>query len=170
MKVLYLTSILLCSFFFFESQKNNVERIGYIKDSQYIITLDTVQYKGFLERIITIPGIHLSKTEILKSKTVGERQEDFYMLMVSDESGKTKIAHWLVKEENNFYFFQNKTNKEIDDEVFFNTYYTCHGSETNCSPMVRYFADEGYSWGISAERICSINSNCETTSSYIIFE
>ena len=96
MKVLYLTSILLCSFFFFESQKNNVERIGYIKDSQYIITLDTVQYKGFLERIITIPGIHLSKTEILKSKTVGERQEDFYMLMVSDESGKTKIAHWLV--------------------------------------------------------------------------
>lgn len=150
-----------------EPYKNIGEKIGYIKNGQYTVTLDTISYKAFLENeILDIPGANLKNFEILKSQTVGDYKEEYYMLIAYDNDLNLKSTRWLIKENDNLHFFENKTGRDIPNQIFYNTYYTCYGSESNCFPLVRHFKD-GYSWGTSEERACKSSSSCMASSTLI---
>lgn len=155
---------------FSQSEKNIGEKVGYIKNDSYIITIDTIAYKDFLEKnIISIPEARLSKIEILKSKIEGERNDDFYMLIAYDEKLDLKTAHWLVRDADSLYFFQNRTTDPVDDEIFFGIFYTCYSSDTDCFPRVRY-NDKKYLWGSSKVFACNPDSPCKSSSTYLYEE
>lgn len=152
------------------ASKHLGRKIGEVKGNTFNVIIDTVEYKGFLERnILSVPEAKLDRIEIIKSTTVGDRRDDFYMLIAYDKSLNLKSTHWLVRDNDAFYFFENKSLEEVPNEIFFGTFFTCYGSESDCYPLVSIYDDE-YAWTTSEERVCNPNSPCKGSTAYIFAE
>jgi hypothetical protein len=136
-------------------------KIAFEKNKDYIFITDTIALKAGFEDLIAMPNIKLDKIEVLKDKTIGDRQEDYYMVVAYDFSESLTVARWLVKKDNGLYYYKNNTGEETDDTVFFRTYYACYGSKTNCFPKVAHLND-GYTWGgNSTKLVCDPDDPCK---------
>ena len=117
--------------------------------------------------MMAMPHVKLDKIEVIKDKTIGDRKEDYYMVVAHDFSQNLTVSRWLLKQDDGLYYYKNNTGEETDDSVFFRTYYACYGSKTNCFPKVAYIHG-GYSWGgNSVLMACNPNDPCRAMS---IFE
>lgn len=142
-------------------KENLGQKIAEIKGDRFVFVADTVALKKHFERIINMPEVKLQKIEVLKRKTFGDREEDYYMLVAYDHSMELKTTRWLVNHEGGLYYYHCDFNKEVsDDEIFYVTFFTCYGSKTDCFPMVAHLSD-GYIWGGSTELACRLDDPCK---------
>lgn len=144
------------------------EKIGYVKGQDFIFAADTVKLKQSLEKIINMERVKLDKIEIKKDITIGDRKEDYYMLIAYDYSKDLKIARWLVNREGALFYYNADLEGDItDNDIFYSTYFTCYGTNTDCFPMVAHLPD-GYSWGGSTDFTCKTDSACTGIKTVII--
>lgn len=140
-------------------------RIGFVKSEKYIFDIDTISFKKELENLIQIPELNLDKIEIRKDTLNGNEHGEYYMLIAHDQSKHLKIARWLVRNNNELYYFKNHNGEETSNEIFYCTYYTCYGSSNNCFPRV-FSIDNEFIWATSEKLICSPDDPCKSTSTY----
>lgn len=132
--------------------KDNLEiPFAKIENDKLIIIQDTTLLKQkLLENITSEKPIHFNKVEILKRKTIGDVQEEYYFVLVTNNQYNIKIARWLNLVGNELYF-NDKTN-QVDS--FEQIYLTCVGNN-DCYPEV-FIIDNKRSWG------CTKNPKCIT--------
>lgn len=140
-----------------------------MKNGKFIFTTDTIALKNSFTNIIEMTDVKLEKIEILKDKTFGEKQEDFYMVIAYDRHKELKIARWLVKDRDSLFYYKPIKLEEItDEEIFYRSYYVCHGSNDDCFPHVAYI-DGQRMWGSSEKLICEPDSPCKGIVSFQLY-
>lgn len=117
------------------------ERIEIIQDT-------TLLKQKLKENISFDKPIHFNSVEIVKQKTIGDLQQEYYFVLIKDSRSKVRIARWLnlIGEE---LHFNNKIN-QIDS--FEQIYLICIGSN-DCYPEVFVF-DNKRNWGCSKDPSC----------------
>ena len=142
------------------ARDNLGQKIATVQGDKFVFVADTITLKRDFERIINMPEVKLEKIEVLKRKTFGDREEDYYMLIAYDHSMALKTTRWLVNHEGSLYYYHCDFDEETtDDEIFYVTFFTCYGSKTNCFPMVAHLSD-GYMWGGSTDLVCRPDDPC----------
>ena len=137
------------------------QKIATVQGDKFVFVADTIALKKHFERIINMPEVKLEKIEVLKRKTFGDREEDYYMVVAYDHSMALKTTRWLVNHEGSLYYYHCDFNQEVsDDEMFYVTFFTCYGSKTDCFPMVAHLPD-GYFWSGNTELVCNPDDPCK---------
>lgn len=145
----------------FGQKSNLAEKIGYIENNHYIITVDTLKLKEYWEQITGVADTELTNMEIRKTLTLGDREEDFYMLIAYDKSKKLKMSRYLFKQDNDLYFYTVDLSKDVsDNEMFFCYYYLCYGADDDCFPHVGILENQ-YFWSNSHLLVCELDSPCK---------
>lgn len=152
------------------SINNKDRKIGYIIDNSYRFSIDTIALKKEWQDILQSvkPETTFDKIEIRKDITLGTSNKEYYMVVAYDYSQNLKSARWLVNKRNTLYFFGN-TNNNVDNEIFYRTYYTLYGSDTDCFPEVHYINKE-YLWAGSEKLVCLPDDPCKSSSTFVPYE
>jgi len=152
--------ILLSSLFSVTIQAQLTGRkIAHIDGNHFVFEADTLELKQSLEKIINMKAVKLDRIEIRKDVTFGDRQEDYYMLIAFDYSKSLKTVRWLANRDGSLYFTALEESDMTDDDIFYATYFTCYGTDSDCFPMVAHLSD-GYGWSSSTELTCKPDSKC----------
>lgn len=139
------------------------ERIAIIQDT-------TLLKQKLKENISFDKPINFSSVKIVKQKTIGDLQEEYYFVLIKDSHSKVRIARWLNLTGNELYF-NNNTNQ---NDSFEQTYLICVGN-SDCYPEVFVFNNQRI-WGCSKDSKCIIepekrdNLDCDTYKTILISE
>ena len=139
------------------------EKIDIIQDT-------TLLKQNLKENISFDKPIHFNSVEIIKQKTIGDLQEEYYFVLIKDSRSKVRIARWLNLIGNELHF-NNKTNNA---DSFEQTYLICTGIN-NCYPEV-FILNNQRSWGCSKDPKCILDPNkknnfgCEVYKTVLISE
>ncbi|HRE76351.1 MAG TPA: hypothetical protein PLL09_00860 [Flavobacterium sp.] len=139
------------------------ERIEIIQDT-------TLLKQKLKENISFDKPIHFDSVEIVKQKTIGDLQEEYYFVLIKDSRSKVRIARWLKLIGDELYF-NNKTNQV---NSFEQTYLICVGNN-DCYPEVFIFNDQK-NWGCSKDPKCITDPekrealNCDIYKTVLISE
>ncbi|RAR48017.1 hypothetical protein [Flavobacterium lacus] len=174
-KISFALFVILSSYYSFF--KNHNEDIGLeipfakIINGELKIIQDTTLLKEKLKENISFDKpIHFNSVEIVKQKTLGDLQEEYYFVLIRDNHSKVRIARWLNLIGDALYF-NNKTNQ---NDSFEQTYLICVG-KSDCYPEVFVF-DNQRNWGCSKDPKCIIdpekrdNLDCDTYKTILISE
>ncbi|MCW4469987.1 hypothetical protein OGH69_13495 [Flavobacterium sp. MFBS3-15] len=145
------------------TQLEQGHKIGFVKNKENIISIDSIKFKEQWEKILPLPDVKLDKIEIRRGFTKGEREEEFYMLMAYDYESKLKTARWLIKKDGSFYFYKSPVDESNLNHPFFRTYFTCYGDSGDCNPHV-FIIDNRYYWTSTEKFYCDPNSPCKSSS------
>ncbi|RZJ63152.1 MAG: hypothetical protein EOO45_21835 [Flavobacterium sp.] len=136
--------------------------IGIVEDSKYTISADTVVLKKEMASHVTQKPdtLSLDKISIIKSTTTGDRQEDFYMLVLQDFKRKLKVARWLERKGDSFYFYKTASMDTMEEnEIFYNTIISCRAADKDCFPHVAIVEDQKV-WTASKTLGCVKSAEC----------
>ncbi|WP_396151933.1 hypothetical protein [Flavobacterium sp.] len=155
-----------------ESTKGDIDfPFARVKGEKIEIIQDTTLLKQKLKENISFDKpIHFNSVEILKQKTIGDSQEDYYFVLIRANDSKVRIARWLSLIGDELYF-NNKTNQF---NSFEQTYLICVGNN-DCYPEVFIFNDQK-NWGCSKDPKCITDPekrealNCDIYKTILISE
>lgn len=135
------------------------------------IIQDTLLLKQKLSENINFDKpINFDKVEVIKQKTIGEIQQEYYFVLLKDSRNNIKIARWLNLTGDELYF----NNKVNNGDAFEQTYLICVGNN-NCYPEVFIF-DNKKEWGCSKDPKCISDlekkdiSDCDVYKTILISE
>ena len=171
--------LFVCSFLFLNcTDKNKVyttkkilftsDKIAEAKGEGFEFSVDTTTLKKALKEMILVNKISLEKIEIRKQKVVSTNEE-FYFLLGRNFKNHLKLAVWLDKKGAAFYLHQLPKNQEDDllnKEIFYSTYLTCEGTDTDCFPEVCLDKGEKF-WTSTKTPKCEADSKCKTSKTVI---
>lgn len=169
--LLVIVIILSCKNVFGQNlQQDN--SVGFIENDKFFIKDSIICQQKVLDVFLQDnKDLQISKTEIKNITTIGEKNEQAYFIQFTT-SKNAKIARYLFLIENNFYFFEDLKNKDIymSEEVFYNSYYVCYGSDDpECAPNIAYVEGE-LTWGAGTKIACNPNSPCKTAQVLLLNE
>ncbi len=155
-----------------ESAKKDIDYpFAKIYEERIEIIQDTTLLKQKLKENISFDKpIHFNSVEIVKQKTLGDLEEEYYFVLIKDSPSKVRIARWLNLIGNELHF-NNKTN-QVDS--FEQIYLICNGNN-DCYPEVFIFNNQR-NWGCSKDPKCILepetrsNLNCDFYKTVLISE
>ena len=147
------------------------KKIAYIQNNEYHFTIDTTRYKKYLKEVTNFTeNINYEKVSITKNKVLGNSEKEYYVLMAYDKKHFLKTARWLIRDKDSLYLFKN-TEKNVENEIFYRTYFSVYGSDTNCYPNVVCIEGK-HQWtgDTTGKPYCDPDSPCKSTSTFIPYE
>lgn len=170
--------LLICSYLFIncnnKGEKFTTKNILFTSDkiaqtngNNFEFCVDTTMLKKALEQRVLMDKSSLEKIEIKKQKVVSANEE-YYFLLGRNLKKHLKLAVWLDKKEDSFYFHQMPKTKDDDlmnKEMFYFTYLTCEGTDNDCFPEV--YLEKGEKFWTSTKTPKCGESKCLTSKTVI---
>lgn len=127
------------------------------------IAFDTVKFKNYLQaELFPNKKVSLTTVEVKKQKALGSGEE-FYYVYLANKDNTVKIARWLNKKDDGFYF-----NDEFEEGSLFEQYYLICQGNGDCGPQL-YEESNKRMWGCSTDIKCYM-PNAETPPSCKVFK
>lgn len=147
------------------------KKIAYVQNNEYHFIIDTTKYKANLNNMVSfVENANYDEVKIEKGVTLGNLDKEYYMLIAYDKEYYLKTARWLIKDKDTLYLHRN-TGKNIDNEIFYRTFFSVYGSNTNCYPNV-VCAEGKYQWtgDTTGKPYCEPDSPCKSSSIFFPYE
>lgn len=146
--------------------------VGYLENDKAVI-IDSVSVKNKVLHDLSKDNknLKLNKVEIENIITIGEEAQNVYFLLITS-SKNARIGKYLFLIDNYLYFYDDLIDKArySANEVFYNSYYVCYGSDDpECTPHIGYIEGEMV-WGAGKAMVCLPESSCKTMQIFSIEE
>lgn len=122
---------------------NRDRSIGYIKENDYYLR-DSTELKSKFLKVVSInnPDVsELNKIEIIKTRTLGDKQITEYLLIGYNHKKQLKIARCL-RLKNDLFFLEEDLKKPSRRDDFYSSYFICFNSNQDCFPNIALFENE----------------------------
>ena len=130
------------------NKHNDKEVLAKIEKGKVIFIIDTLKFKKSLSvELFEGKNIVLNNMAIKKQAALVSGSE-FYYLLLKDHNNSVKVARWLDKIGDSFYF----SNENIEKDSFPYIYIICYG-KTECDPEMLENAGTRF-WGCTKDLIC----------------
>lgn len=150
---------------------NKGKKVAHIHNQKYQFAIDTAKYRVNLGKMVNfIENVSYDSITIEKGIVVGDSNQTYYALIGYDSEYHLKTARWLIEDKDTLYLHRN-TGKNVNNEIFYRTFFSVYGSDTDCYPSVLKI-DDVYYWtsNDSGKLYCDPNSPCKTTSTFLPYE